>query len=366
MSHSLYGVPRRKSTSKSDTPSASNLAFTTTLTSLISKDSEASTRGRPRASKSSKSDIFTHHNKGAQKRAAADLRDDDNAALQQSHQRTQDIGAVDATALHRSKRRMEEKARMYDELKSGVYLAADSDDEEDTMGGGDAYLARLRRKEREGLVDFDRKWAEAERARGDSEGGEDDNNSDDDDENASVVSYEDELGRSRRGTRAEAARATRLKEESGERSNVQERWRPSRPDNLIYGAAVQAEAFNPSDTVASQISYLAARRDRSPTPPGETHYDADAEVRNRGTGFYAFSKDEDVRRQQMEELMNARDETQREREARQERRSERERVKDERRRKIGELRSKRRAEMFLAGLGDVGDWSGDSRVEADV
>ncbi|PLB52844.1 hypothetical protein P170DRAFT_434569 [Aspergillus steynii IBT 23096] len=372
MSDSLYGAPRPKSTSKSDAPSASNLAFTTTLSSLISQDTKGSSRGgRPRPARTGKSDIFAQHNKGAQKRAAADLRDDEHGVFQQ-HQRTADIGGVDAAALHRSKRRMQEKARVYEELKSGAYLAADSDDDDDVYkgggeaGGADAYLARLRRKEREGLVDFDRKWADAERAKG-SGSDEEEDGDEEDDENASVVSYEDELGRTRRGTRAEAARAARVKaEESGERSNMQERWRPSRPENLIYGETVQAEAFNPSAAAASQMSYLATRRDRSATPPGESHYDADAEVRNRGTGFYAFSKDENVRRQQMEELVSARDETQREREARQKRRAEREQIKDERRKKIGELRSKRRAEMFLAGLGNVGDWSGSTPVEADA
>ncbi|TPR08997.1 Fungal specific transcription factor domain family protein [Aspergillus niger] len=289
---SLYGQPRTKKSTQSEAPSASTLAFTSTLSSLIAKDStdSSSTRGtgRPRPSKAPKSDIFSRPNKGAQKRAAADLRDDDNAALQQAHQRTQDIGAVDAATLHRSKRRMEEKVRMYEDMSRGLYLAGgESDEGEDDVGPGDAYLARLRRKEREG-------------------------------------------------------------------------WRPARPDNLIYGATVQAEAFNPDAAVASRMSDLAARRDRSATPPEEMHYDADAEVRNRGTGFYAFSKDENVRRQQMEELLNAREETQRERDARRERRAERERLRDERRKKVDELRAKRRAEMFLAGLGDAGLLAGGS------
>ncbi|KJJ29208.1 hypothetical protein AFLA70_491g000820 [Aspergillus flavus AF70] len=345
--NSLYGIPRSKSASQSQSnaPSSSTLAFTTALSSLINKDADTSTRGRPRPSKTNKSDIFARPNKGAQKRAAADLRDDDT---HQTHQRSQDIGGVDTATLHRSKRRMEEKARMYEDLKKGMYLAAGSDSEEETQ---DEYLARLRRREKEGLVDFDQKWADAQRGKGSGSEGEEED--EEDDGNASIVSYEDELGRTRRGTRAEAAHAARLKEEESERGDAKERWRPSRPANLIYGAAVQAEAFNPDAGLAAQMSYLAKRRDRSPTPE-ETHYDADAEVRNRGTGFYAFSKDENVRRQQMEELMNARDETQREREIRRERKAERERVKDERRKKIGELRSKRQAEMFLAKLGDVG------------
>ncbi|BCR93564.1 CCDC174 family protein [Aspergillus luchuensis] len=361
---SLYGQPRNKKSSQSEAPSASTLAFTSTLSSLIAKDSttdSSSTRGtgRPRPSKAPKSDLFSRPNKGAQKRAAADLRDDDNAALQQTHQRTQDIGAVDAATLHRSKRRMEEKVRMYEDMSRGLYLAGgeSDDDEGDDVGPGDAYLARLRRKEREGLVDFDQKWRKED---GEGDEGEEDD-AEDNDDNASIVSYEDELGRSRRGTRAEAARAAALKAEEGEgRGGNTERWRPARPDNLIYGATVQTEAFNPDAVVASRMSDLAARRDRSATPPEEMHYDAEAEVRNRGTGFYAFSKDENVRRKQMEELLNAREETQRERDARRERRAERERLRDERRKKVDELRAKRRAEMFLAGLGDAGLLAGGS------
>jgi hypothetical protein len=360
---SLYGIPRhsQKPSSQSTAPSASNLAFTTQLSSLITKGTESPARGRPRPSKSSKSDIFAVHNKGAQKRAAADLRDaDDETSVRQIHKRTADIGAVDAATLHRSKRRLEEKARMYEDLKGGLYLAGDSDDEADTNVGGDDYLARLRRKEKEGLVDFDRKWADAQRARASDDSNSDGEDGEEADDNASIVSYEDELGRTRRGTRAEAARAALAKaQESGEGQGP-ERWRPARPEKLIYGAAVQAEAFNPSSSAAEQMASLAARRDRSPTPPEETHYDADAEVRNRGTAFYAFAKDEETRRKQMEELMSAREETQREREARQARRAERQRVKDERRRQIEELRTKRRAETFLAGLGDLGALQADA------
>ncbi|EAW09737.1 CCDC174 family protein [Aspergillus clavatus NRRL 1] len=365
---SLYGAPRhKKPTSQSTAPSASTLAFTSQLSSLLSKTADStSTRGRPRPSKSTKSDIFSVHNKGAQKRAAADLRDDDDddsgTAMAQVHKRTQDIGAVDAAALHRSKRRLQEKARVYEDLKSGLYLAGDSD--EDTPGTREEdYLARLRRKEREGLIDFDRKWADAQRAKGSDDGSEDggEEEGEDDDDNASIVSYEDELGRTRRGTRAEAARAAVARAQEAGEARGPERWRPARPENLIYGAAVQAEAFSLSSTAAAEMASLAARRDRSPTPPEETHYDAEAEVRNRGTGFYAFARDEETRRKQMEELMSAREETQREREARQARRAQRERVKDERRRQIEELRTRRWAETFLAGLGDLGALRADAQ-----
>ncbi|KAL4926277.1 CCDC174 family protein [Aspergillus undulatus] len=359
---SLYGQKPSKQSKTTDTPSSSNLAFTTTLSSLIASGSSDTTHNRTRPAKpsTSKSDIFSRPNKGASKRAAADLQDDDTS-LRQMHQSSKDIGSVDAATLHRSKRRMEEKARQYEDLKRGLYLAGDSSDEDDTTtraGQGQAYLARLRRKEKEGLVDFDRKWADAERNNGSDSSPDTDSSfehtddDEEDDDSASIISYEDELGRSRRGTRKDAVRAAKAKNEANGASETTERWRPSRPENLIYGAAVQTAAFQPTDLAAEQMAYLAKRRDRSPTPD-EVHYDAEGEVRNRGTGFYAFSKDEETRKKQMEELLSARVETEKERDARRERRVVRERIKDDRRKEIEKLRAKRRAEMFLHGLGDM-------------
>ncbi|CAI7635451.1 unnamed protein product [Penicillium glandicola] len=296
---SLYGQPRSKKSNTEQT--TSSLAFTSQLSSLIAQNAtSASSRGRQRPSKNPKSDLFSKHNKGSQKRAAADLADD-NRALKQVHRSTQDIGSVDANALSRSRRRMQEKARLYDDMKKGLHLAGDSDDDDMPVDPSDpdAYLARLRRKEKDALVDFDLKYANEEQFKQDES----------DDDNASIISYEDEFGRSRRGTRAEAAEASRAKDEEAGGKAAKERWRPARPDNLIYGEAIQTEAFNPDANIASHMSHLAARRDRSPTPPEKKHYDAEAEVRNRGTGFYSFSTDEEERKKQMEELRVMREET---------------------------------------------------------
>ncbi|OJK05134.1 hypothetical protein ASPACDRAFT_110357 [Aspergillus aculeatus ATCC 16872] len=379
----LYGHPPRKKQSafQSAAPSSSTLAFTTTLSNLIAaRDPGSSTTstGRPRPSKSKDSSdgLFARPNRGAQKRAAQDLVVDESdattlsGATAQVHQRTRDLGGrVDEAVLQRSKRRMQEKARVYEDLRRGLYLGgSDSDSEGDGdrvgegEGEGEKYLRRLRRREREGLVDFDRKWADMHSRSGDEGEEDDEEEREGDRDDASIISYEDELGRTRRGTRAEAAEAARAKkqqqqlEEDGDRGRHEagERWRPRRPENLIYGETVQSEAFNPDANVAAHMAYLAKRRDRSVTPPEETHYDADAEVRNRGTGFYAFARDEETRRRQMEELRAAREETQREREEKQQRRAKREEARNGRRVKVDELRSKRRAEMFLAGLGDVG------------
>ncbi|PYI17293.1 hypothetical protein BO99DRAFT_404452 [Aspergillus violaceofuscus CBS 115571] len=387
----LYGHPPRKKQSPQNAPSSSSaatLAFTATLSNLIAardpgSASTTTTTGRPRPSKhkDASDGLFARPNRGAQKRAAQDLVDTDAttssggaaaAAQVQVHRQSRDLGGrVDEAVLLRSKRRMQEKARVYEDLKRGLYLGgSESESEGEGEGEGERYLRKLRRREREGLVDFDRKWADA-RSHLDGEDDEEEEEEEEEREggdgasrdDASIVSYEDELGRTRRGTRAEAAEAARVKrqqeedgdgEGEGARHQAGERWRPRRPENLIYGETVQSEAFNPDANVAAHMAYLAKRRDRSVTPPEETHYDAEAEVRNRGTGFYAFARDEETRRRQMEELRVAREETQREREEKQQRRARREDARNERRVKVEELRSKRRAEMFLAGLGDVG------------
>ncbi|KAJ5861714.1 uncharacterized protein N7529_009024 [Penicillium soppii] len=296
---SLYGKPRAKKNNNEQT--ASNLAFSSQLSSLIAQGTNtASSQGRQRPSKAPKSDIFSKHNKGSLKRAAADLADD-NRALKQVHRSTLDIGSVDTATLGRSRRHMEEKVQIYNDMKKGLHLAGDSDDDDTPPhpSDPDAYLRRLRRKEREGLVDFDLKHANEQESKQEES----------DDDMASVISYEDEFGRSRRGTRAEAAEAARAKDEEAGGKAAQERWRPARPENLIYGEAVQTEAFNPDSKLASQMSHLAARRDRSPTPPEQKHYDAEEEVRNRGTGFYSFSTNEEERKNQMEELKTMREQT---------------------------------------------------------
>ncbi|KAL1957914.1 hypothetical protein VTO42DRAFT_5306 [Malbranchea cinnamomea] len=359
---SIYGIKKPKATaSKKDITSASTLAFATHLSSLISQETSSSsptpepTHGRPRPSKLN-SDIFSVRNKGAQKRAAADLADDGSYTVQQVHKRGADIGYVDEATLNRAKRKMTEKAKLYDELKKGEYLL-DSSDEEDARGGvGNARLfSKARRAEANSLVDFDRKWAEEE-ARKTQREDHSDTDAHESEDDGSLVEYEDEFGRTRRGTKAEAAEAARLREKAQRKEkvtlNVPESARPERPANVIYGATVQAAAFNPDANIAARMADLAKRRDRSPTPE-ETHYDAETEVRNRGMGFYAFSKDEAARREEMDGLLRAREETMKERAQAASRKSARERAKEERRQKIEELRGKRRAEEFLSTLEDV-------------
>ena len=255
---------------------------------------------------------------------------------QQRHKTVADLGTVDSATVHRSKRRMEEKARLYAAMKRGDYVSSANGRDE------------------RGLVDFDRKWAEGE-ARG-NEGGSDatlsgseDEASDDDQD---LVQYEDEFGRRRNGTKAEAEREARHRRVRANAAEEEERFsaRPSMPTNIIHGDTVQHNAFNPDELIAERMAVIAKKRDKSATPPPETHYDADAEVRTKGTGFYGFSKDAEGRRNEMEALERERLETERARNERDTRKETRRKELEERRKLIAEQRGKAQADKFLSSF----------------
>ncbi|KAL3420771.1 hypothetical protein PVAG01_07216 [Phlyctema vagabunda] len=347
---SLYGIRKPKNKHK-EISSSTSLAFSSTLSSLISstsssRPSERTSAGRPRPSKN-KPDIFSTHNKNSKKRAAQDLEEDNR------HAPRRELGAVEGSELHRSKRKMEEKARLYAAMKRGDYVPGAN--------------------EPEALIDFDRKWAENE-ARG--HGNELDTSSDDDggyDDGGEMVDYEDEYGRAKRGTRAEAERMERRKTSRILGAEELDRMsaRPAMPSQLIYGDTVQTAAFNPDEPVAAQMEELARKRDRSATPPEAKHYEADKEIRTKGVGFYSFSKDEATRGREMEALERERLETERVRKEKEERKDKRRQEIEERRRAIAEKRAKKQADSFLEGLSadmisrdDEGEVKDETNVEA--
>lgn len=250
----------------------------------------------------------------------------------------------------RARRKMEQKARLYAAMKRGDYVAKEN--------------------EAAPLVDFDRKWAERHP---DDEGGEgrysssgSDNESSDDGGSGSAgagtgaerIEYQDEFGRTRTGTRAEVQRLRRQQARSALGASELEAMAAvptARPSNLIFGDAIQTAAFNPEADTLDAMAALAAKRDREPTPPPDNHFDGRAEIRTKGTGFYQFSRDEDVRRKEMEDLEAAREETERVRRAREAERDSRRREIEERRRKIGARRAEKMADSFLEGLaGEMG------------
>ena len=202
------------------------------------------------------------------------------------------------------------------------------------------------------LVDFDRKWAEAEAEGKEQE--EDTSSGDDSDE--SMVDYTDEFGRQRRGTRGEAVRQERrlraqklAKEELNEMS-ARLAHGNEEVENVIFGDTVQTHAFNPDAKVTEAMAELARKRDRSLTPPEETHYDASKEVRSKGVGFYQFSREEGRRKEEMKNLGGMRKETEDLETERRERREKREKAKEERKRIIRKKRGGKETDKFLDSL----------------
>ena len=164
------------------------------------------------------------------------------------------------------------------------------------------------------LVDFDRKWAEAGRPSGFISSDDEESDLADADD---LVEYEDEFGRQRQGTRADARREERRRAAQAHAAETLQELsaRPAPPPNLIRGDVIQSAAFNPEAQIAAQMEEMARRRDRSLTPPPQTHYDANSEIRSKGVGFYAFSREEGERRREMEALKRERRETERKRAA---------------------------------------------------
>ncbi|KAL9096763.1 MAG: hypothetical protein Q9165_001251 [Trypethelium subeluteriae] len=331
---SLYGVPRPKKSTGKEISSSTSLAFSSHLSSLIASNTPkassttTASSGRTRLKKDS---IFNTHNKGALKRAHADI-STSSPAFEQRHSTSGE--ALDTTEWRRAQRRMEDKARLYAAMKRG-----DVEDSEERH-----------------LIDFDRKWAERkEKGLGsESEVSSDDNNnaSDGDDE---IVEYVDEFGRTRQGTKADVARQERnRKRKLAAQADDPDRFtaRPAAPTNIIYGDAIQSAAFDPDAPVAEQMAELAAKRDKEATPPPDEHFDARKEVRMKGTGFFQFSQDEEERKAQMEGLEEERRETERRRREREERKEERKREIEERRKNIGQKRVRKQADAFLEGLGE--------------
>ncbi|KAF2748048.1 hypothetical protein M011DRAFT_383932, partial [Sporormia fimetaria CBS 119925] len=324
----LYGQRPASRTKTKAISSTSTLAFSSTLSSLIKTATTSADPKKPAPGRSreKKEDIFSTHNKNVKKRALKDLEDSDFTQMHRG--RTVEEKDEDEATWRRAKRRMEEKARLYDALKRG-----DVEDLDDKYG-----------------VDFDRKWAEAQ------EKGEPVEDSESHEESAAseeeLIEYTDEFGRSRKGTRAEIARQERMRRTQAVAAEP-DRFtaRPSMPDGIILGDTIQAAAFNPDATIAEQMAALAAKRDKELTPPPDEHFDANREKRQRGTGFFQFSKDEEERKEQMANLEKERLGTEKARENRKKQLEERKRLVEERRRKIKEKRAKGQADRFLDELG---------------
>lgn len=322
MSENLYGA-KRPTKVKGKEISSNSLAFSSSLASLISSSSKTPTASKPKSSKA-KGDLFTAHNRNVKKRAAKDLEDENG----QTHKTRDDIGSVATAELHRSKRRMEEKVRLYNAMKRGEYVPRD-----------DGFDDR-------GLVDFDRKWAEKQYDKDDSEHTASDDSDVGDDEE---MEYLDEFGRLRKGSKKQAEKEERRSriETVAKQDAEQFAAHPKAPTNIIYGDAIQHQAFNPERTIAEQMADLAKKRDKSVTPPPNTYFDPTAEVRTKGTAFYNFSHDTGERRKEMEALEQTRLETARIRREREEKQQSNTRCHEDTSNKPADVAAKSEAERFL-------------------
>ncbi|KAI1632791.1 hypothetical protein F4809DRAFT_63281 [Biscogniauxia mediterranea] len=352
----LYGQrPAKKQ--KKEIPLSSSLAFTSQLSSLISSNSASApaasaSSGRPRPSKS-KDDIFSIKAKRKPgKGKGKDDGDDDDRSHDKKKLKLKDVHGTEEEKqdFARARRKMEEKARLYAAMKRGDYIAKEN--------------------ESAPLVDFDRKWAEKHPDDEEGEGGgpsssgsdneSSDNDNDREHDSNELIEYQDEFGRTRRGTRAEVTRLQRRRARvalaTSELERMSARAPQPEPSRLIYGDVVQDAAFDPEAPTRARMADLAEGRDREPTPPADAHFDGGAEIRTKGVGFYQFSRDDAAARQrEMEELAREREETERARKERAAGREARRREIEERRRKIGERRAEKMADSFLEGLaGELG------------
>ena len=317
---------------------SSSLSFSSQISSLLASSSssgKSTAPARARNNPNSKPDLFhpaKPRRKGDSEGSGA-KKDDGKLVLRETNDTEQDKAE---RLLARKK--MESKARLYHAMKRGDYVAKEG--------------------EVAPLVDFDRKWAERARKDGDSsprDGSSDDEDDEDDDDHDNVdndiIEFEDEFGRLRRGTRAEKMRLERRAARGAASAQELERMsaRPKAPDGLILGDAVQVEAFVAQDE--DKMRELAAKRDRSVTPPPAEHYDAGREIRTKGVGFYAFSKDEESRKAEMAALEEERAKTEKLRTQREALAAKRKLEIEQRRKEIEERKARKIAENFLAGLG---------------
>ena len=338
----LYGLPRPKHEPKTTIKASTSHSFAAALSSLISTPKTSTNNAKGRTAGNRKDDIFTTHNRGAKKRAAADDAIDQEYTSATGLKHRKDTGGVDHDTLHRSKRKMEEKARLYSAMKRGDYVLP-------SRGGINA-------EESGSLVDFDRKWAESHAASNEEDEDEEASSDNATDSDQEMVEYVDEFGRTRTGTRQEAEKEKRRQRIAvhAEMELAEMSARPSMPEGIMLGDAIQSAAFNPDHAVETAMADLASKRDRSVTPPEDTHYDATKEVRSKGVGFYQFSKDKDARQEEFAHLEREREETLHREQERNDRKQKKLEELEERKRKLREKRSQKQADGFLKSLdGDL-------------
>ena len=328
----LYGQPAPKKQKKEIALSGS-VAFASQLSSLLAEPSastpagDPSTRaaGRTRPSKLKTDDLSKTKIKRRDP-PKPEAKDTTKLSLKSP------LGTEETKAEREfARRKMESKARLYAAMQRGDYIGREI-----------------------GLVDFDRKWAESQSQNPDTPAAAASSDSDSDASptqppniDTTLHEYTDEFGRVRHLTRSQILRLQRSNHSVAELERMSAR--PRAPDALIYGDAVQTDAFAARDGLDT-MEALARKRDRSATPPEATHYQADWEIRTKGVGFYKFSGEEGKREEEMKALGEERKRTEGLRREREEKVERRKREIEERRREIQERKSRKMADSFLDGL----------------
>ncbi|OBZ72124.1 hypothetical protein A0H81_07800 [Grifola frondosa] len=213
--------------------------------------------------------VWARQNAGVINRAAHDI----------------ELEEISKPTLDSARAILERKAKVYEKLRKGK-AGGLSDKQYDAL-----------------LVDFDQKLMESYES-----------DSDDLDESSTVpqapvnevddpiVEYEDEFGRIRTARKSEVPRhlAPQATEEP------EEDFDPF----VIYNPVNHFPVYEPSAERVAAIEAEFAEENN----PLNIHYDASREVRAKGAAFYQFSGDEETRKQQMEEIRQAREETRQTRE----------------------------------------------------
>ncbi|KAF8486154.1 hypothetical protein DFH94DRAFT_622742 [Russula ochroleuca] len=257
------------------------------LRAQVAKQKETLSKGNATAVVGGKKDVgkktskWALPNKGVQGRAARDLEQE----------------RLDRRTVESTRAALERKAKIYEKLKKGQ-----------SGGLNEAQFDAL-------LVDFDSKPDDPYESDSDDVdesltvpvAGEDDD---------PVIEYEDEFGRQRTAKRSEVPRHL-LPRERGEEGDDECVILSSTcrafltvvsiiaASLFVYNPVNFFPVYEPSSDRVAAIQAAAAEENN----PLNIHYDADREVRAKGAGFYQFSADEETRKKQMEELRQARTET---------------------------------------------------------
>lgn len=336
---SLYGAPRPKSKSTAISLSSTSIhALSTEISLARSRLSSKCAAGRSRPTKTKS--LFANSNKNVFKRAAKDLVVGSNDGGGRTSEQLG--GGVSERDLARSKKKLKQKAKLYEAMKRGDF--------NDDNG--------------EGLVDFDRKWAEhpsdEESENGD---GANEEAEDDDDDGDQIVEYEDEFGRTRKGKKSHVEREKR-REAAAKKAAEEEAARDAVPEGLIIGNTIQTGAFATANFSAVPTSSMLSEALPPEEEYQETHYDASKEVRTKGVGFYQFSTDSKERAVEMEELTNERKRTAEDRKRAEEKKKRRREEVEARREEVKRRRRVKVGENWLEGfMGEieVGDKEGEEK-----